>query len=320
MATSLPAPWDADRPLDEARVARAIERQFPELTPARVEWFGSGWDNDVYRVNGDWLFRFPRRAEIVPTIEPERRLLERLAGGVSIAIPRFEWTGRPGPEFPYPFVGYRLIPGVGADSLRACLPPAAEWTMAVRLGHALAEIHAVPVEEAIALGAARHAWGPRGAARRARALLPRLKSLAAPDLVRDYAALLDGAVDPPPPSKVVRLAHGDLGADHLLVDPATFELTGLIDFADAGLYDPAIDFVALFQWRGEAFVRTVLDHYPLPYDPGLLDRVRFDAIVHGGVWLAESELQKNHDGVRMHRERFERVIGPALRAMLRGGS
>src|SRR5215216_2310280 len=97
-----PSPCDADRPLDVARVERMLHAQFPELAPVRAEWFGSGCCNEVYRVNGEWLFRFPKRAGIATTVEREVRLLSLVADAVSISVPRIEWFGRPGPDFPYP--------------------------------------------------------------------------------------------------------------------------------------------------------------------------------------------------------------------------
>jgi hypothetical protein len=60
--TPVPSPCDSDRPLDVARVERTLHAQFPELAPVRAKWFGSGCSNEVYRVNGVWLFRFPKVA------------------------------------------------------------------------------------------------------------------------------------------------------------------------------------------------------------------------------------------------------------------
>ena len=105
----------------------------------------------------------------------------------------------------------------------------------------------------------------------------------------------------------------------LLFDPETFELTGIVDFAERGLHDPAVDFVQLFHWRGEGFVRLVLDAYAPDGDPWLLDRVRFDAVVNAGIWLAEVVDQRNEAGVASRGYQFEHIVGPTLRSMVRGG-
>lgn len=72
-----------------------------------------------------------------------------------------------------------------------------------------------------------------------------------------------------------RLLHGGLGAEHLLIDPRTGRVVGLIDRADACLGDPAYDLNFLWAWLGEDFVARVLGHYAGPVDPGFLSRVRF---------------------------------------------
>ena len=122
------SPCDADRPLDISCVERTLEAQFRALAPVRAEWFGSGCCNEVYRVNGDWVFRFPKRAGVAATVEREARLLSLVAGATSVRVPRVEWLGRPAADFPYPFVRYRLIPGIGGDLLPTPSHPAMSVT------------------------------------------------------------------------------------------------------------------------------------------------------------------------------------------------
>jgi aminoglycoside phosphotransferase (APT) family kinase protein len=317
--TSAHSPCDPDRPLDVARVERTLHAQFRELAPVRAAWFATGCCNEVYRVNGDWLFRFPKRAGIAASIEREARLLSLVAERVSVTVPRMEWLGRPGPDFPYPFVGYRFIPGIAGDLLPEALTPDDERRIAGQIGRACAAIHGVPMEQAQSFGAVERRWNAAAVEAKAMKNAPLLTAIVPPTLLGDYRALLDGTVVPPRPSPSCRLAHGDLYAGHLLFDAATLELTGIIDFADIGLHDPAIDFVQLFHWRGEAFVRLVLDAYGLDGDPWLLDRVRFDAVVNGGTWLAEVVWNRDEAGVAARWHTFEHIIAPTLRSIVRGG-
>ncbi|MDQ3505904.1 MAG: phosphotransferase [Actinomycetota bacterium] len=55
------------------------------------------------------------------------------------------------------------------------------------------------------------------------------------------------------------LAHTDLGAEHLLDDGS--RLTGIIDWSDAGLADPALDFARLYRDFGPAFLDDALRAY-----------------------------------------------------------
>lgn len=70
------------------------------------------------------------------------------------------------------------------------------------------------------------------------------------------------------------LVHGDLSGDHLLVD-GTGRLSGLIDFADARLADPALDFAGILNELGWRDLGRVLEHYDGELDAGTLYRTHF---------------------------------------------
>lgn len=57
---------------------------------------------------------------------------------------------------------------------------------------------------------------------------------------------------PPPIEPAARrvFSHNDLGIEHVLVDPATLRITGVIDWSDAALTDPAYDFGLLLRDLG----------------------------------------------------------------------
>ena len=54
-------PWSAVRTITDDTARSLIETQFPALAPVWIDLLGIGWDNTAYRVNGEWVFRFPRR-------------------------------------------------------------------------------------------------------------------------------------------------------------------------------------------------------------------------------------------------------------------
>jgi aminoglycoside phosphotransferase (APT) family kinase protein len=55
------------------------------------------------------------------------------------------------------------------------------------------------------------------------------------------------------------LSHDDLGIEHVLVDPGTGAVTGVIDWTDAGLVDPASDCGRVLRDLGPAALAVVLD-------------------------------------------------------------
>lgn len=52
--------------------------------------------------------------------------------------------------------------------------------------------------------------------------------------------------------------HSDLGVDHILADPYTGHLSGVIDFDWAGVGDPALDFVGVLTALGPDATRELI--------------------------------------------------------------
>ena len=75
-----------------------------------------GWDNTAFVVNDEWVFRFPRREIAVALIERESRLLPRIADELPLPVPRPDLVGAAEPRFPWPFSGYRALPGGDANA------------------------------------------------------------------------------------------------------------------------------------------------------------------------------------------------------------
>jgi aminoglycoside phosphotransferase (APT) family kinase protein len=69
------------------------------------------------------------------------------------------------------------------------------------------------------------------------------------------------------------LAHADLGAEHLLARDGA--LTGVIDWTDAAVTDPAVDFARLLRDFGPAFLHELREAYGPDAPP--VDRIRFFA-------------------------------------------
>ena len=60
-----------------------------------------GWDNEAFEINGEWVFRFPKRADGELPLKRELTLLPRLSTVLPVPVPVYQWIGQPGPSFPY---------------------------------------------------------------------------------------------------------------------------------------------------------------------------------------------------------------------------
>jgi aminoglycoside phosphotransferase (APT) family kinase protein len=70
-------------------------------------------------------------------------------------------------------------------------------------------------------------------------------------LPASFAAAAHQAVDATPEPRQGSILHGDLALSHILVDPATGHVTGILDWAEAIIGDPLYD-VATFSMGGPA--------------------------------------------------------------------
>lgn len=274
---------------------RVLEAQFPNLAPLRLELMAGGDDFHVWLVNGKWIFRFPRRGSIERKLEWERLLLPALASSlkaVPIRTPDYEKVGIRSQQFRFFFVGYRLIPGVSADSIsRKSLD---KHQLPRLLGRTIGRMHSMDSKMVAAAGVPKDRRTPRQLLARVQIRTHEILPILPPALLRSTKDYLYGAVETPQRySGPARLIHNDLCPDHLLIDPATGRLIGLIDFSDAALGDPAIDFAPLYDCRGWDLILEVSSWYDESCDPQFELRVRSFARILSPEWLADAA-RKGH--------------------------
>jgi aminoglycoside phosphotransferase (APT) family kinase protein len=227
--------WDPELTVDSALARRLLAEQFPQLSELPIRLFGAGWDNTVYAVGAEWVFRFPRREIVVTGIETEIDVLPDLAPWLPIPIPVPEHVGAPSDDFPWPFFGARLLPGIELGDA----PQTPREPVASQLGRFLRTLHGGEVLDA--LGARLQENLTRRADMELRVPVAVEKFAAieslwsAPDHVR---ALLDEALTLPPPEPKA-VCHGDLHFRHVLVDGD--RVSGVIDWIDLCRGEPALD-------------------------------------------------------------------------------
>jgi aminoglycoside 2''-phosphotransferase len=253
---------------------RIIAACFPELAIEHCAMHSEGWDSVAVAVNDDLIFRFPKRQNVEPQYQVERRLLPALAGALPLPIPdvAFFWPG--GTAYPRIFIGHHLIHG--AQLAAEHLTPGRIDEIARQLGQFLSALHRFPIEQAAQLGVPpgdQAAWRRRHQDQFEQIqsrVLPLLGQDAQARTMRDWQAFLDDGVH-----FQATLIHDDLAAEHILYDPAHGTVTGIIDWGDTAIGDPAIDFTGLLAAYGEDFMERVLAHYQSEIDASFRKRMRF---------------------------------------------
>jgi aminoglycoside phosphotransferase (APT) family kinase protein len=225
--------WAPEVTVDEAFARRLIAGQFPDVALDSLRLIGEGWDNTVWLVDEQWVFRFPRRTLAIPGVEREIRALATLAPRLPLPVPAPVFVGGPADGFPWPFFGARFLPGnepLGlSEEQRAGL--------ARPLGEFLRTLHAADVPDLPP-----DPFGRADMAIRVPQTRERLAALAAEGLWQappSVEAVLSAAAGLPLPEPTV-VCHGDLHLRHLLVDDSGAAAC-VIDWGDLCRGDPSID-------------------------------------------------------------------------------
>jgi aminoglycoside phosphotransferase (APT) family kinase protein len=218
---------------------------------------GEGLDNVAYEVAGELIVRLHRKPDPV-RLRREARLLAVVAAVAPLPVPEPRFTVAERGCLAYP-----KLPGVPLLDLprrqRAAHAPA----LAARLGEFLAALHAVPVARVTDLVDVDDA-PPQEWRREAQATYSTVAARIPP---RYRPAVEDFLAAPPPRGGYAPVfSHTDLGIEHVLVDPVGWTVTGIIDWSDAAVVDPACDFGRLHRDLGTRALRAALDRYPADPD------------------------------------------------------
>jgi aminoglycoside phosphotransferase (APT) family kinase protein len=278
--------WSPEVVVGQALAERLIGGRFPGVRLDAIRLLGEGWDSTAWLVDEEWVFRFPRRAVVVPGFRRELAVVPGLAPSLPLPVPVAVHHGEPSAEFGWPFAGSRLVPG--RELAEAAPDDRARVGHGRALGRFLRALHDVDPEgvgvegEPLPIDANGRAdmadRAPR--AERQVAVVARLGLWRAPARLAPELERARGLA----PSPALVVAHGDLHLRHVLVG-ADGELSGVIDWIDVCRADPAIDLPLYWGYLTPAAREAFCDEYgPIGAD-GLL-RARVLAVFLWGV-LAE---------------------------------
>jgi len=300
------AEWDADIEVDADRARRLIEARFGELRGVPIRPLATGWDNAVFVADDRWAFRFPRRAIAVPGVEREIEALPRLASHLPLPIPEPAWVGGPADDYPWPWFGAPLLPGV--ELADAGLADDDRVDLARDLGAFLRVLHdpslARLVGTPLPVDPNRRAdMGLRVPVTRRRIAGLELSGAWTPTPA--VLALLDDAAGLPVPPRTSVL-HGDLHVRHVLVEGG--RTSGIIDWGDVCLGDPSVDLSIGYA----AFEPPVRDAFQAAYGP--IDRLTELRARVVATFLSAALLAYAVDqGLEALRDEARRALGRVVR-------
>jgi len=237
--------------LDDYRAA--IGEHFPSMHISTLDALSEGWESVACLVNEHLVFLFPKREMAEHYLRTEIRLLPELAAHLPLPIPRFDYVADPpGQHVPFAFVGYEILPGMSSLAWPEEVLQAEWWKPHV--GAFLTALHRFPVSWARELGVRPISQTAKLTGKAAPATwretlsdfyeltrqqaFPRLADELQSKLARRFEGFLAQeqhfAFEPV-------LVHADLWPDHILLKMPEQQVSGIIDFGDVGIGDPAMD-------------------------------------------------------------------------------
>lgn len=234
-----------------------LEQTYPNLAIDTATLNTLGQNSDILIVNDNLIFRFPRYHEGLQSLKREVQILQALHNKLPLSIPQPEHI-QLGTEAGHAWIGYSLIQGepLWREDIDD-LDDAGLKQYAQQIGEFLRALHQIPetelppleVEDKIEF------WQDFYAQIQDK-LFQFMRSDATRELQEHFEAYFTNINNY---AYTPALRHGDFGTVNILHDSAIPTITGIIDFGDATLGDPAIDYAGLQSGYGEEFVKLVVN-------------------------------------------------------------
>jgi aminoglycoside phosphotransferase (APT) family kinase protein len=249
-------------------IRASLARHLPGYEVRSVAGMGEGLDNIAYEVKGELIVRKSKEADPVTRSESTRREADLL-----VVITELSTLPVPQPIFVDVDAGafaYAKLPGLPLIDHPVNEPA----LLAPALGRFLSGLHEAPMKEIEKLVGRDpyplSAWR-EDAERDYRQIAERVPAVARRS-VEDFLGRT-----PPVEPNVTVFCHNDLGVEHVLVDIEANVVTGVIDWTDVAITDPARDLALIYRDLGPEIFDLTLAHYEQHFDDDHRDRAVFYA-------------------------------------------
>ena len=262
-----------------SQVLPIINIFLPDVTLKGLKFLYHGTYN-VFEVEKRYIFRIPdkslRNNKGIQMIEKEKEILQLLKPNLSISIPDPIFLNL---DEKVPSMGYEKLPGVSLSKCIRKFDSKCLKKLARAIGAFLSQLHSPQntedfknhfnMDNSNFLTRYQQVWEKE---------YQEIKSIVWPlinqtqkkwiqNLYTCYMTKIDDFSFEP------TVIHGDFDTSNILVDSISCNLSGIIDFEEANIFDPAVDF--LFFREGKPFLEEILKSYKGVVDKDFKERMKF---------------------------------------------
>lgn len=261
----------------DSTVVNLIKPYYEQVTEEKLKFVHHGSYN-VYEVD-DYVFRIPDRTlyneKGYQLIHEELKKLEFLQPRLSQPIPQPIFISY---EPLKPLVGYKKLPGVSVEKIWSRIPENNKLSLAKEISLFLNEFHSITMTQEYLMIFKEEPVTQDTIKTNYQKIYQQTREKIFPIIVREEQVFLQELfvnyfAEFEKGTFIPSLTHQDFDMSNILIDPESYKLTGIIDFEDMGIGDPAYDLIFISQ--GKEIFNTILDNYSNKKDDFLLKRIKF---------------------------------------------
>ncbi|MTI65501.1 MAG: DUF1679 domain-containing protein [Firmicutes bacterium] len=243
-------------------VKNIIKSSYPKFKIENIILGHKGQNNNIFIINNEYIFRFPKFKNGIDNIFREDKLLESINNYISIDIPKYKFKSLENKRVGEDFVGYKKI---GGEPLYKNIFKEIDniSVLAKDLSIFLKELHSVPINKLpieIEVVNNYKYWLDMYMKIREK-LYVYMKEETWKKIEKQFDEFFkDNSNFQYKPT----LVHGDFGPSNILFDKDKERVIGVIDFSESKIHDPAIDIASLIGpfGYGEDFILKLRKLYP----------------------------------------------------------
>ena len=267
--------------MNKNKLIQKIREEFPQIKFKTVKQITCGLDHVVLILDDKYVFRFPKNDYYKKKIKVEMRLLSELQKKIN-KIPNYKFVPKD-----QSFGGYLIIDGKPLSTKKFNEFTNQQKTqLANELADFLTALHKIPISKAKKIGL-KFEWSHQDELKQYKERRKHIKKVLNPEELHFVDKLMDKYISLKLPKNC--LVHHDLSEDHILAK--NNKLSGIIDFGDSSLNDPAVDFAWFCEWE-EDFVQKVYKRYSGRKDEEFLSRSQLYNIVMCLSWIYHGIVDK----------------------------
>ncbi|MFX1313498.1 MAG: phosphotransferase family protein [Promethearchaeota archaeon] len=268
-----------DQDISQTKVFNSLRIFLPEIRKNQIKFLYHGTYN-VFEVKNKYIFRFPdnlfRNLKGVQLINHEVKMLKFIQKYISIKIPEPIFISR---EIENPFFGYEKIDGISLSKCYIKSSKSEKIRIVKDISLFLSQLHSDRlVEKALSSQIVEEYLTPDKYKQTWQDFFDQIRvnvfSLMNMHQKNWVSKLFKSFLQEEKNFNFTpAIIHGDFDTSNILVDPKTFMITGIIDFEESRIFDPAADFI--FYEEGDIFLKTLLSSYKGFKDENFRYRMKF---------------------------------------------